>query len=196
MSEEKNKSESLFLFVLEMFLDYELEEVLIGLKVQPMSVTICKDDQILIGISIGGGAPHCPCLYVVQDFDNTPAAKAGTLESGDEILSTQSQSVKSKSKQEVAKIIQSVRGDANIRFNKLLCPDLNERKSIDLLMKKLKHRMVEGMSSQTADALGLSRVLLCNDTIIKKCLKSSIKLHQCIKAYWTIPKYCCEVIFN
>ena len=39
-----------------MFLDYELEEDLIGLKVQPLSVTICKDKQNLIGISVGGGA--------------------------------------------------------------------------------------------------------------------------------------------
>jgi hypothetical protein len=30
------------------------------------SITIKKDDSNLIGISIGGGAPHCPCLYVVQ----------------------------------------------------------------------------------------------------------------------------------
>ena len=35
--------ESIFLFVSEMLLDYKLEEDLIGLKVQPMSVTICKD---------------------------------------------------------------------------------------------------------------------------------------------------------
>ncbi|XP_063718967.1 PRKCA-binding protein-like [Symsagittifera roscoffensis] len=151
-----------------MFLDYELEEDLMGLKVQPMSVTILKDKQNLIGISIGGGAPHCPCLFVVQVFDNTPAAKVGTLESGDEILSIQTQSVKGKSKQEVAKMIQSVRGDVNIGFNKLVCPDLNEGKSIDIIMKKLKHRMVESMSSQTADALGLSRAILCNDTLIKK----------------------------
>ena len=29
-------------------------------------VTIKKDESNLIGISIGGGAPLCPCLYVVQ----------------------------------------------------------------------------------------------------------------------------------
>ncbi len=29
-------------------------------------VTIQKDDSNLIGISIGGGAPLCPCLYIVQ----------------------------------------------------------------------------------------------------------------------------------
>ena len=29
-------------------------------------VTISKDAGNLIGISIGGGAPLCPCLYIVQ----------------------------------------------------------------------------------------------------------------------------------
>ena len=29
-------------------------------------VTISKDSGNLIGISIGGGAPLCPCLYIVQ----------------------------------------------------------------------------------------------------------------------------------
>lgn len=30
------------------------------------SVNLEKDDSNLIGISIGGGAKYCPCLYVVQ----------------------------------------------------------------------------------------------------------------------------------
>ena len=35
-------------------------------------------------------------------------------------------------------------------------------------MKKVKHRLVENMSSTTADALGLSRAILCNDSLIKR----------------------------
>ena len=31
-----------------------------------------------------------------------------------------------------------------------------------LVLKKLKHNLVENMSSTTADALGLSRAILCN----------------------------------
>lgn len=30
------------------------------------TVLIQKDQTNLIGISIGGGAPYCPCLYIVQ----------------------------------------------------------------------------------------------------------------------------------
>lgn len=30
------------------------------------SVVLEKDGSNLIGISIGGGAPYCPCLYIVQ----------------------------------------------------------------------------------------------------------------------------------
>jgi hypothetical protein len=44
--------------------------------------TLKKDDQNLVGISIGGGAPYCPCLFIVQVFDNTPASKDGSLVSG------------------------------------------------------------------------------------------------------------------
>lgn len=32
------------------------------------SVTLAKDEKNLIGISIGGGAPLCPCLYIVQVY--------------------------------------------------------------------------------------------------------------------------------
>lgn len=40
----------------------------------PGKVTLQKDAQNLIGISIGGGAQYCPCLYIVQVL--------GTLEVG------------------------------------------------------------------------------------------------------------------
>lgn len=79
------------------------------------SVKLKKDSQNLIGISIGGGAPYCPCLYVVQIFDNTPAAKEGTLASGDEIVGVNGQPVKAKSKVEVARLIQSYK----VSFTKL-----------------------------------------------------------------------------
>lgn len=34
--------------------------------------------------------------------------------------------------------------------------------SWNAVLKKVKHRLVENMSSGTADALGLSRAILCN----------------------------------
>lgn len=37
-----------------------------GMTVTSGSVIIKKDQTNLIGISIGGGAPYCPCLYIVQ----------------------------------------------------------------------------------------------------------------------------------
>ena len=78
------------------------------MRVTSGCVVLKKDAQNLIGISIGGGAPLCPCLYVVQIFDNTPAAKDGTLASGDEIVGVNKQSCKGKTKVEVAKMIQSI----------------------------------------------------------------------------------------
>lgn len=87
-----------------------------GMTVTSGVVTLQKDSQNLIGISIGGGAPLCPCLYVVQIFDNTPAAKDGTLASGDEIVAVNSETAKGRTKVEVAKMIQSIK--ASCRFNR------------------------------------------------------------------------------
>jgi len=80
-----------------------------GMTVTSGSVTLQKDSQNLIGISIGGGAPYCPCLYIVQIFDNTPASKDGTVASGDEIVGVNGTSVKGRTKVEVARMIQSVK---------------------------------------------------------------------------------------
>lgn len=40
-------------------------------------------------------------------FDGTPAAKEGTLQSGDEVVGVNGQNVKGRTKVEVAKLIQS-----------------------------------------------------------------------------------------
>ena len=39
------------------------------MRITSGKVVIKKDDGNLIGISIGGGAPLCPCIYVVQVRD-------------------------------------------------------------------------------------------------------------------------------
>jgi len=131
------------------------------------SVTIQKDNSNLIGISIGGGAPLCPCLYVVQVFDNTPSARDGTLQSGDEIVGVSGTQVKGRTKVEVAKMIQACVSEVTINYNKLHA-DPKQGKTLDIVLKKVKHRIVESMSSTTADALGLSRAILCNDSLVKK----------------------------
>lgn len=168
------------------------------------SVIIKKDQSNLIGISIGGGAPYCPCLYIVQVkkivtqltnfinfgshdrkkkivaqygniyffylfqvFDGTPAAIEATLQSGDELLGVNGQSVKGKTKVAVAKMIQAASNEVTIHYNKLHA-DPVQGESLDIALKKLKHRLVEGMSSNTADSLGLSRAILCNDSLVKR----------------------------
>ncbi|XP_060534983.1 PRKCA-binding protein isoform X2 [Cylas formicarius] len=153
--------------MLDLEYDYFLEEDKMGMTVTSGSVTIKKDDNNLIGISIGGGAPLCPCLYIVQIFDNTAASRDGTLQSGDELVSVNGQSVKGKTKVEVAKMIQATKDEVVINYNKLHA-DPQQGKSLDIVLKKMKHRLVENMSSSTADALGLSRAILCNDTLVKK----------------------------
>ncbi|XP_048473464.1 PRKCA-binding protein isoform X1 [Rhincodon typus] len=148
-------------------MDFEIEEDKLGIPTVPGTVTLKKDSQNLIGISIGGGAQYCPCLYIVQVFDNTPAALDGTLAAGDEIVGVTGKSVKGKTKVEVAKMIQAVKGEVTIHYNKLQA-DPKQGKTLDIVLKKVKHRLVENMSSGTADALGLSRAILCNDGLVKK----------------------------
>lgn len=57
--------------------------------------------------------------------------------------------------------------EVTINYNKLHA-DPKQGKSLDIIMKKIKHRLVENMSSGAADALGLSRAILCNDTLVAK----------------------------
>ncbi|XP_058796680.1 PRKCA-binding protein isoform X2 [Phymastichus coffea] len=138
-----------------------------GMTITSGNVVIEKDSSNLIGISIGGGAPLCPCLYIVQVFDNTPAAQDGVLEAGDELVAVNSECLKGKTKVEVAKMIQACDKKVSIIYNKLHA-DVRQGKSLDIVLKKVKHRLVESMGSATADALGLSRAILCNDTLVQK----------------------------
>ncbi|XP_032591807.1 PRKCA-binding protein isoform X3 [Drosophila grimshawi] len=138
-----------------------------GMTVTTNAVVITKDQSNLIGISIGGGAPMCPCLYIVQVFDGTPAAREGSLQSGDELLAVNSSSVKGKTKVEVAKMIQTATDQVTVHYNKLHA-DPEQGKTLDIILKKLKHRIVDSLSSNTADTLGLSRAILCNDSLVKR----------------------------
>ncbi|XP_043271521.1 PRKCA-binding protein isoform X3 [Venturia canescens] len=140
-----------------------------GMTITSGNVVVKKDSSNLIGISIGGGAPYCPCLYIVQVFDNTPAAVEGTLQSGDELVAVNGASVRGKTKVEVAKMIQACESQVSINYNKLHA-DPRQGKTLDIALKKVKHRLVEGMGSATADALGLSRAILCNDALVQRLM--------------------------
>ena len=48
---------------------YEEYEDKSGMTVVSGTVTLNKNPENLIGISIGGGAPFCPCLYIVQLYE-------------------------------------------------------------------------------------------------------------------------------
>lgn len=89
------------------------------------------------------------------------------MAAGDELLGVNNKSVKGKSKVEVAKLIQSSKDQVVINYNKLHA-DQKQGKTLDIVLKKVKHKFVESMSSTTADTLGLSRAILCNDGLIKK----------------------------
>ena len=95
-------------------------------------------------------------VFFLKVFDNTPAARDGTLEAGDELVWVNGANVKGRTKVEVAKMIQATKGDVVIKYNKLHA-DPKQGKTLDIVLKKMKHKMVENMTASTADALGLSR---------------------------------------
>jgi hypothetical protein len=53
-------------------------------KIDPIfTIELEKDKQGRIGIGIGGGSSsNCPCLYIVQIFENSPASRDKILEIG------------------------------------------------------------------------------------------------------------------
>ena len=82
-----------------------------------------------------------------------------------------------------------------IRYNKLHAEPA-QGKTLDLILKKVKHRFVENMSSSTADALGLSRAILCNDSLLKRLedLKRCEGMYRGLVEVWRIIisiKYIC-----
>lgn len=131
------------------------------------SIRLDKSDNGMLGITIGGGPPHCPVVYVVQVFDNTPAQKDGRLEPGDEIIGVNGKSVSGMTKTQIARHIKTLGPPISLDIKKLQA-DPKEHNSLDIALKNIKHRVVESLSAQTADALGLSRAILVNDDMIQK----------------------------
>lgn len=89
------------------------------------------------------------------------------MQSGDELLSINKVAVKGKTKVEVAKMIQATSEEVTIHYNKLHAGRC-QGETLDIALKKMKHRLVDSMSSGTADSLGLSRAILCNDSLVKR----------------------------
>lgn len=89
------------------------------------------------------------------------------MQSGDELLAINGTSVKGKTKVEVAKMIQGAEKLVKIHYNKLHA-DSEQGETLDIVLKKMKHRLVENISANMADNLGLSRAILCNDSLVKR----------------------------
>lgn len=64
-------------------------------------------------------------------------------------------------------MIQGATDEVTVHYNKLHA-EPSQGETLDIVLKKMKHRLVEGMSSSTADTLGLSRAILCNDSLVKR----------------------------
>ncbi|UMM26627.1 hypothetical protein L5515_010250 [Caenorhabditis briggsae] len=163
----------------------EIEEDRLGMRIQSETIELTKDEKGVVGISIGGGGPYCPCVYVVQVFDKSPAFKDGRIRCGDEIVAINGITVKGERKSAVAQLIQVSLNPVKITINKL--DDANTKgKTLDILIKKVKHKVVEFMDQDSADALGLSRAILTNDPLAEKekILEENAEFYRHLVAYF------------
>lgn len=103
----------------------------------------------------------------MQIFDKSPAEVDGRIRAGDEVVAVNGITVKGERKSAVAQLIQCSTNPVKITINKLEA-DSSKGKTLDIMMKKIKHKMVEFMDTDSADALGLSRAILCNDPLLRK----------------------------
>ena len=69
------------------------------------------------------------------------------------------------------------KGSSEFKISPKLTP---QGKTLDIKLKKIKHKIVEGLDASTADALGISRAILCNDSLIRK-LKGLDQKNQTVK---------------
>ncbi|CAJ0579759.1 unnamed protein product, partial [Mesorhabditis spiculigera] len=162
-----------------------MEEDRLGMKISSEVVEILKDAKGLLGVSIGGGHPNCPCVYVVQLFDGSPAHEDGRIRAGDEVVAVNGVNVKGDKKTHVAQLIQTSGNPVKMTINHLDA-DTTKGKTADIVVKKIKHKMVEFMEADTADALGLSRAILCNDPLLKKMrvLEENADFYRTLIAYF------------
>ncbi|XP_060843785.1 PRKCA-binding protein-like [Rhopalosiphum padi] len=157
--------------------DHCFNEDKMGIKITSGVVTINKDPKTnRIGIAIGGGPPYCPCIYITQILENSPTALNGILESGDELLAINNERVSGCDKMEVSQMIRTSGNRVTLKYNKLDA-DVQQGKTLDIVLKKVKHRLVECISTTTADYLGMSRAILVDDSLVKR-LKQLDDLEQ------------------
>lgn len=163
----------------------DVEEDRLGMRIQSETIELTKDEKGVVGISIGGGGPYCPCVYVVQVFDKSPAFKDGRIRCGDEIVAINGITVKGERKSAVAQLIQVSLNPVKITINKL--EEANTKgKTLDIIIKKVKHKVVEFMDQDSADALGLSRAILTNDPLAEKekILEENADFYRHLVAYF------------
>ncbi|KAK6013258.1 hypothetical protein OSTOST_21484 [Ostertagia ostertagi] len=108
------------------------------------------------------------------------------MRAGDEIVAVNGISVKGERKSAVAQLIQCSTNPVKMTINKLET-DPSKGKTLDIVMKKIKHKIVEFMDTDSADALGLSRAILCNDPLLKKMkvLEDNTMLYRNLIAYFS-----------
>lgn len=160
-----------------------------------LRVSLPRNDDGSIGLALGGGAPHCPCIYitavrrgtVTTPLDETPPPpprSPGEIECGDEIVSINGSAVAGKTMEEVQELlvgsepialaIRPLPEQIPSKDSVLLKANVTKSKFQRLFSDKLR------LSKFVTDALGIYRVDLKGEAVavFKKRIENFEKTRQ------------------
>lgn len=121
-----------------------------------------------IGITLAGGLPACPLVYVSHLGKASLAARAG-LELGDELVSVNGVLISHRLRRREVKELIEQTPDARLHVSVrriVVDAEVVRRKSQSVEMKyqKFKHKLIEKhMDGSTADVMGFTRAIIAND---------------------------------
>eukprot|EP00123_Amoebidium_parasiticum_P013273 comp21868_c2_seq1/m.31277 comp21868_c2_seq1/g.31277 ORF comp21868_c2_seq1/g.31277 comp21868_c2_seq1/m.31277 type:complete len:423 (-) comp21868_c2_seq1:79-1347(-) len=97
-----------------------------------------------LGLSVGGGAPLCPCLYVARIYPGEPASQQHLLEVGDELVAVNGQSLSGMSRDQAAEVMRQAGNIVRISYIKFDTNSVEE--TFDLRFNVGVNTLIVGMA--------------------------------------------------
>ena len=147
--------------------EYYFDEDRCGLELTEHEIILEKPtENAVLGLTLSGGIPVCPFVYISQLTKDSIAVKSG-LQLGDEIRSINSVEIRYRLRRKDVKEIIESENKLVLGVRRIIVDhDVVARKSASLEMKyqKMKHKFIEKhLEESTADAIGFTRAILAND---------------------------------
>ena len=146
--------------------EYYFDEDRCGLELTEHEIILEKPtENAVLGLTLSGGIPVCPFVYISQLTKDSIAVKSG-LQLGDEIRSINSVEISYRLRRKDVKEIIESENKLVLGVRRIIVDhDVVARKSASLEMKyqKMKHKFIEKhLEESTADAIGFTRAILAN----------------------------------